>query len=223
MASRIVHEIRNPLNAIRMQAAVIRAKLSEPNELNLRAAVEQLDRLETEILRIDELAKAFLHLGKPPVKHPEAIPIASFLREMAELVEPELKARELSCVLDAAPRLSETCCIHMDRRQLIEVVHNLVNNSINATDKGGRVILRIEIASEGRLAIEIEDSGRGIPDEIRSRIFEPFFSSAGGTGLGLAIVKHIIEMSGGTITVSSKVGAGTRFRIELPQVSCPDS
>jgi signal transduction histidine kinase len=103
-----------------------------------------------------------------------------------------------------------------DAAQMHQVVLNLVLNGIQAIDGSGRVDVRLR--RERRAAVmTIEDTGRGIKAEELPRIFKPFFTTRkGGTGLGLSLAKGIVEAHGGRIGVSSTVGRGTRFEVQLP-------
>jgi signal transduction histidine kinase len=95
-------------------------------------------------------------------------------------------------------------------------VLNVAVNAVQAMPRGGRITLRTRRDGEDAL-LEIEDSGAGIPEEVRGRIFEPFFTTkASGTGLGLAVVKRIVEGHGGAVSVRSAPGAGTVFALRFP-------
>ena len=105
---------------------------------------------------------------------------------------------------------------------------NLVGNALKFTPRGGGVSVRLE-DREGAVAIEVRDTGPGIPPEELPRIFERFYrgtntgdARASGSGLGLAIARSIVEMHGGEIDVGSEVGQGTEFRIHLPRTSAPE-
>ena len=105
-----------------------------------------------------------------------------------------------------------------DPELLGEAIFNLVMNGIQAMPHGGELWLRAS-QRERRVVITVEDEGEGIPEEIRSRIFDPFFTMkpvGEGTGLGLAIANHIIELHDGEIAVRSEVGKGTIFEVSLP-------
>ena len=106
---------------------------------------------------------------------------------------------------------------------MFQVFGNLARNAVDAMPKGGvlRVATRV---SDGRVRIEVSDTGTGIPEEIRDRIFEPFFTTkevGSGTGLGLPICLRIVERLGGTLAVTSEVDAGTVVSMELPARRVP--
>ncbi len=114
--------------------------------------------------------------------------------------------------------------VRIDPQQITEVLENLLSNAVNATGAGGRIVVSCEVARQllapdgGKiLEITVEDTGNGIPNEYLERIFEPSFTrTPGGTGIGLALVKEIVENHGGRISVESKLGQGSRFRVQLP-------
>jgi signal transduction histidine kinase len=105
-----------------------------------------------------------------------------------------------------------------DRDQLLQVLINLMMNSLHAMPEGGR--LRLSLAREGsHVCLGVSDTGHGMPEEIRSKVFEPFFTTKDfgkGTGLGLTVAKGIVEEHGGTIAVESVIDKGTTFWIQLP-------
>ncbi len=108
--------------------------------------------------------------------------------------------------------------VQADRDQLIQVLINLVMNSIHAMPEGGRLTLSLD-REDSHVLLGVADTGHGMPEEHRSKIFEPFFTTKDfgqGTGLGLTVVKGIIEEHRGTIDVESVVGEGTTFWIRLP-------
>ena len=108
--------------------------------------------------------------------------------------------------------------VSINRVQFELVVHNLVRNAVQAAGNGGRVWVRIG-GDNGGVWLEVCDSGPGVPEELRERIFEPFVTTRqgrGGTGLGLAITRDIVVAHGGTIEVLANERGGTAMRIEVP-------
>jgi signal transduction histidine kinase len=216
ISSRMAHEIRNPLNAIRMQVAVIRNKLLQPDPQNLQIARGQLDRLEQEVLRVDKLARSFLEFGRPPADEPEEICLADLLHDVASLVRPEFEERGhlLETVIEQG---AASLVVHMDRAKLRQVILNILANARKAMSTPGRVQIRLASAGRELLQFSVEDTGCGIPADVMPHIFVPFYSrSFGGEGLGLAIVKKIVESAGGQVDVTSAAGHGTCFKVQLP-------
>jgi signal transduction histidine kinase len=103
-----------------------------------------------------------------------------------------------------------------DEAQIRQALLNLLRNAREAMPGGGAI--DVCVAAEGMsVAIDVDDRGGGIPEEIRDRVFDPFFSTKGeGTGLGLAITRHIVDAHGGSVTCVPRTGGGTRFRLALP-------
>ena len=121
-----------------------------------------------------------------------------------------------------------TLAVWADAEGLGRVLDNLVDNAIKYTPPGGRITVRWQ-ATPQQVALEIEDTGIGIPEQDLSRVFERFYRvdqarsrELGGTGLGLAIVKHMVQAMNGTVAVTSAVGTGTTFRITLPRAASND-
>jgi signal transduction histidine kinase len=115
--------------------------------------------------------------------------------------------------------------IYADRTALEQILLNLVENALRYTREGGRITIESSVARNG-VALQVSDTGAGIPPEHLPRIFERFYRAdagrsreAGGTGLGLAIVKHLAEAHGGTVSAESVVGSGTTIRIFFPEVA----
>jgi signal transduction histidine kinase len=215
IASRMAHEIRNPLNAIRMQVAVIRNKLLKPDAQNLEVAKGQLERLEVEVLRVEKLAKAFLEFGRPPADEPEDVCLLQLVDDVVALVRPEFE--EAGHVLTFESNGGADLWVHMDRAKLRQVLLNLLSNARNAMNSRGRVQVGLHREGEAYASIQIEDTGCGIQPEDLADIFLPFHSpSATGEGLGLPISKKIVEAVGGCIRVQSQVSRGSCFEVVLP-------
>src|SRR3990167_477773 len=129
------------------------------------------------------------------------------------LVQHRAKFQQVRVVTNLDPSLPEV----LDGG-LQHAVVNLVKNAFDAMPHGGTLTITTR-RSETHVDVDIEDTGSGIPEEIRSRVFEPFFSTKPihqGSGLGLIIAKEVVERSGGTIEFTSQVGVGTTFRIHVP-------
>ncbi len=222
LARGLVHEIRNPLNAMRMQIAVIQAKLKNPTEPNIDVASTQLSRLEEEVLRVQDLARGFLEYGRPPEDKLEEIDLSGMLREVAEFQKPALTAQGISVTLDVVPGAGNSIVL-MDRARLRQVFLNLAENARQAMPGGGTLSLRVAMQPLRTVIVEVRDSGGGIAASQLGKVFDAFYSTKDeGHGLGLAIASKIIERGGGTISVQSEVGLGSCFKITLPLVLEPD-
>jgi signal transduction histidine kinase len=119
---------------------------------------------------------------------------------------------------------NEAVCVEADSDQIEQVVLNLLSNAVDAMPRGGTIRLSLRQTHEGGAHLSVADEGHGIPEDIQSRIFDPFFSTkeiGKGTGLGLAISYGIVQDHGGDIVVRSTVGSGTEFTVTLPPVPPP--
>jgi signal transduction histidine kinase len=109
--------------------------------------------------------------------------------------------------------------IRADRKQIQEILFNLIRNAGQAIERNGTITVRARQSLNGRVQIEIQDTGCGIPEEHLGKLFTPFFTTKGegqGTGLGLFVVNRLVERNDGTISASSARGAGTTFTLEFP-------
>ena len=144
----------------------------------------------------------------------DRISLPDFFSEVMQMVRGENRSGVL---LD--PDSVEDCIFLADRQRLQQVLINLLLNAIHAVGESGKVTLRGQSLPDGRILITVADNGAGIPEEIQNKIFDPFFTTKDvgeGFGLGLAISREIVEKHGGQITVESRVGEGTVFRLFLP-------
>jgi len=216
LASGLAHEIRNPLNAMRMQLAVLRDVVGTSGEEAASEIIPEIDCVEHEVLRVQNLASDFLAYGRPAFEHPEAIRLTEFLDELVHFLQPQFEHTGGEVVSECT---GENITVVADRGKLQQVLLNLAENARQALkDTGGRLVLACGAASPRDARIRVQDNGCGIPPDRLQRIFEAFYSTREeGTGLGLAIVKQIVETAGGRIRVESEIGQGTSFEIQLPR------
>ena len=213
LASGVAHEIRNPLTAIK-------ARLYTHQKL-LPAGTQEhadCDFIGEEITRLERIVRDFLQFARPSDPRLAAVVPAALLREVWELLAPELRKSSIELALDAAVETS----VQADPQQIKQVLINLVRNAAESIDGSGKVTLRAResrLAAGGRraIALEVEDSGKGIPPDVQKRLFDPFFTTKpSGTGLGLSIAARIVEKHGGALEYATQPGRGTTFRILLP-------
>lgn len=218
LGASVAHEIRNPLNSIGMNAQLLReeveslvAKAGGDAEEG-DAVIATADLIVREIKRLNGVVTSFLtYARQPELKLERADPNQAIERAM-QLLEPEASKAAVKMTAELQ-RLPALAC---DRDQLSQAVYNVLLNGIQELHGGGA--LGVRTYRERTVAvIEITDTGRGIPPEQRSQIFELFQTSKeGGTGLGLPIAKRIVEAHGGRIVADDAPDGGGRFRIYLP-------
>ena len=206
------HEIKNPLNAITLQLAVLERRIRRVPDSAQPSLVEPLRLVQDEVTRLNRILEEFLQFARPRELRAAAINIETVLAHVADLLALEAQRAEvqLECRCGSMPR------VQGEEGRLQQAIVNLVLNAIQATPPGGFVRIEAEAGEEGVL-LAVEDSGPGIPEELRPRIFEPFFTTkAAGSGLGLPLVHSIVEQHRGSITIERGAAGGARFVLRLP-------
>jgi signal transduction histidine kinase len=222
LAAGVAHEINNPLAIINESAGYLRTVLQkkELDEIPHRASFDKaLEKIETSVKRARTITHQLLSdVGKrEPVLM--KIDLPTLVNETIRLIRRDTERKGIRVNLEAD---RNPPALMADPNQIRQVLINLLNNAIHATDEGGDVSVRLQSTDEGA-SIDIIDSGRGIPKENLDRIFEHFFSTKApgkGTGLGLFVSRDIVEKLGGELTVESQLGQGTCFRISIPNQDC---
>jgi len=214
------HELRTPLTAIRSVGEVgLRGRRDEAAYREIIGSMlEEADRLALLVDRLLMLSRADTGQAKLST---DVVDIGALAEEVAEQlgVLAEEKAQSIQVRFDPVPEWVG------DRVVLRQALLNLVDNAIKYTPAGGSIEVRVAHTDSGT-TIDVSDTGPGIPEELQSRIFDRFYRvdrarsrENGGTGLGLAIAKWAVEVNGGQLTLESANGAGSRFRITLPQTA----
>jgi signal transduction histidine kinase len=216
MAAHVTHEIRNPLSAMGLNVELLAEELGSMTDCDreTRAEVQSLlGAIQREVQRLEHLSDEYLRVARLPQPRMEAEDVAAAVREIVAFARPELEREGCTVQLHVALGLPPAL---FDEAQLRQALLNLLRNAREAMPGGGPVDVRVTAEGMG-VVVDVEDRGGGIPEEIRGRVFDPFFSTKGeGTGLGLAITRHIVRAHGGSVTCESREGGGTRFRIALP-------
>ncbi|MCM3362797.1 ATP-binding protein [Niallia sp. MER TA 168] len=205
LAASIAHEIRNPLTAIKGFL-----KLAYQGAMKLKDIYPILD---IEINRIETIASELMFLGKPAKSEIKKISIGKILLDVYTLMQSQANLNNVAINLDTYDENLTALC-NVD--QIKQVFINLVKNAIEAMDNGG--IINIEAKVDERwIVVTIKDNGKGIPNEIKNKLGEPFYTTKEkGTGLGLVICYNIIAEHKGKIDFVSEDGVGTTFTIRLP-------
>jgi PAS domain S-box-containing protein len=206
----VAHEVKNPLNSMRLWLENLKESLPEDSEPGAQQAVQVLDK---EIDRLDAVVKRFLDFTRPMDVRLEATHLSQLLSEVLEIAQPQLQKANVQ-LAQLLP--IDVPAVYVDRALLKQAILNLVLNAQEAMPGGGQ--LTVVLSRRGEMAeITVGDTGKGIRPENRQKIFQLFFTTRpGGSGIGLASAFRIVQLLNGSIDFTSEVGRGTTFRIELP-------
>ena len=207
----VAHEVKNPLNAILLHVEVAKAKLARGDT----DVAPQMEIISREIMRLDRVVKTFLDFNRPVELNLANVPLQDLVGEIVELARPQAEAGN---ILVHVEQQAEGVEVRVDRDLFKQVVLNVVVNAMQAMPEGGE--LRFEsFANEDTAGIRISDTGPGIPEELREKIFRLYFTTRQeGSGIGLAMTFRIVQLHDGTIDFTSEPGKGTTFFIRLPIV-----
>ncbi len=211
MAAHVTHEIRNPLSSIGLNIELLEEELAGAN-VNAESK-SLLSAITREVQRLEHLSEEYLRVARLPQPRMEADDLAAAVREITSFARPEVE--RAGCTL-AVSIEDDTPPVLFDSGQIRQALLNVLRNAREAMADGGRI--DVSVKAEGMsVVVAVEDRGGGIPEDIRARVFDPFFSTKGeGTGLGLAITRQIIEAHGGSLACEPREGGGTSFRMLLP-------
>jgi PAS domain S-box-containing protein len=210
----VSHDLRNPLNTIVLAAETLK-DADLPPEIRVKGlaaisrAAQRMNRMISDLLDVNSLEAGRLALNLLPQD-----PL-SVVDEVMDLFAPQAATRGLALLKDAPAGLP---LVRGDRHRLVQALANLVSNALKATTEGS-VAIHVELRG-AEVVFAVSDTGPGLPDAARARIFEPYWrsdrSSYKGTGLGLAIVKGIVDGHGGRVWLESEPGKGSTFFFSIP-------
>jgi PAS domain S-box-containing protein len=217
----LAHELRNPLAPIGAAAELLQlAQLNKEQVYQtsqvIARQVKHMTSLVDDLLDVSRVTRGLVKLDDAPVN------IQQVVGEAVEQVTSLIQSRGHHLALHLPP---DTTTVSGDKKRLIQVITNLLNNAAKYTQEGGNLVLRVEVQAE-QVVIEVRDDGVGMSAELAARAFDLFAQaertsdrSAGGLGLGLALVKSLITLHGGTVTCESAgLGKGSKFTICLPRL-----
>lgn len=213
MARQIAHEIKNPLTPMKLSLQhLIKVKQEGSENWDLmfqKFSVSLIDQINS----LSNIATEFSNFAKMPASSIVDVNMNSIVDEILTLFSGYNNVR-----FSYVNKCGGQVVVKGDREQLFRVFVNLTKNAVQSIEKGKRGDIKIELSCKDKtMIVSVEDNGKGIPDELRSKLFSPNFTTkSSGMGLGLAIVKGIVESTGGKIWFETELGIGTKFFVELP-------
>ena len=217
------HELRTPLNAIAGYVQLLEMGIRGPVTEQQRSDLERIAKSQQYLTRLvcDVLDFARMEVGQLSVAI-EDVTLADALDAADAFIGPEARANGL---VYEYRRPSSTLTVRADRERLEQILLNLLSNAVKFTPAGGRVTLECAVRA-GKVVVQVRDTGRGIPRELQTQIFEPFTQveqgytrAVGGAGLGLAISRELSRAMGAELTVDSVPGRGSTFALQLERGS----
>jgi len=211
LSSSIVHEMRNPLSSIKMNLQSLKREVeADPANRELAGIAD------AQVRRLERMLDDLLQYGRPIEVRPEPVAFEDMLKSVGAVVSEQARAKQVA-IKPQDEMLGAKLLV--DPEQMCRALTNLLVNAIQAAPAGGTVTVRArKDALWGHVGfIDVIDSGQGLSDEAKERVFSPFFTTKEtGAGLGLANVKKIVELHGGAVTAANAAGAGALFTIRLP-------
>lgn len=209
----IAHEIKNPLGSMAIYLQLMQKVLNKQCKTCNNELLGYLDILNEEVDRLNSIVVDYLFAVKPLDTNLEPSDLNKVVEELIEFVHYELEEKNIAVKSELEENLP---CLQLDDKLMKQVLLNLVKNGAAAMEAGG--VLRLSTARDGdSVCLTVSDNGKGMDEKVKSKIFEPYFTTRdNGTGLGLTLVYKIIKEHGGDIEVNSKEHQGTSFQIYLP-------
>jgi PAS domain S-box-containing protein len=212
LAAGVAHEINNPLGSISIRIQLLE-KMIRMESSDKNTMVKHLGVVKEEIERLKQIVVDFLFAVRPMDIQLLSEDPCTTVEEVADLIQPEAERKGISVIVKTGKSVPQ---ILMDKRHLKQALLNLIQNAMAAMPEGGRLGVSTEYRND-EIQISISDTGTGIPEDLLTKIFEPYFTTKkNGTGLGLTITFKIIKEHSGDISLESKEGKGSTFTIHLP-------
>jgi hypothetical protein len=215
LAAGVAHEVNTPLAVISTYAQMLAKQVNGDDQTAML-----LEKIAKQTFRASEIVNSLLNFSRTSSTDFDEVDLSKVIHETASLIEPQLEKGRIHVELGLEEPLPP---MRGNPGKLQQVFLNLFLNARDAMERGGRLSVR-SWSEDGTAHVEVADNGPGIPPELMSRIYDPFFTTKSGrkgTGLGLSITYGIVKEHGGSIEVFSRPGAGTRFRLDFPLVRKP--
>jgi two-component system, NtrC family, sensor histidine kinase HydH len=213
LAGGLAHEIRNPLSTMRLNLDLLAEDFPRPETPRDKRVRQKIDRLRREAERLQDILDNFLRFARVQDLREAPADLNAVVDELRDFCEPQAATKGIVIRAHYDGGLPK---VLLDVDLFKQALLNLILNAEHAMPEGGELILTTR--RDGPWGVlDVTDTGVGMPEEVRSRIFEPFFSTRpSGSGLGLPTTRKIVEAHGGSIQVESEPGKGSRFTVRLP-------
>lgn len=213
LAAGLVHEIKNPLNAISINLQLLNEDLQNRDSEKDSKMSRRVRLLQKEVSRLDSILSDFLRFAKRHELHIEACDINEVIDSVLDFIGPEAMQNSIRILKSFDTKLPKC---NLDSNIIKQALLNVILNAQQAMPKGGELIVRT-YGNDENIFIDITDTGIGIERDKIDKIFQVYYSTKeNGTGLGLPTARKIIEESKGTISIRSEDGKGSSFLIKLP-------
>jgi PAS domain S-box-containing protein len=211
-AGMVGHDIRNPLQAITGDLYLAKTELVDvPDSLEKTNVLENLKEIEQNIDYINKIVADLQDFARPLKPHFEEVDLKQIITELLAKNEPPEDVKVTVEVEDSALK------VQADSSYINRVLYNLVTNAVQAMPKGGKLTVHAYRKADDAV-ITVKDTGVGIPDQVKDKLFTPMFTTKSkGQGFGLAVIKRMTEVLGGEVTFTSQEGKGTQFTVRFPQ------
>jgi nitrogen fixation/metabolism regulation signal transduction histidine kinase len=212
MARQVAHEIKNPLTPIQLNAEHLRRVNADRGEPLSPILEQSVNTILAQVKLLRQIASEFSSFASSPTVQRAPMDIGPLLHEIVDPYRSALEG-QIHFQVDVPSNLPP---VYVDRTLITRALTNIVENALHAMGSRGTLTI-VAMREDDRVRISISDTGAGMDADALARAFEPYFSTkASGTGLGLPIAKRNVELSGGTIAMTSQFGNGTTVEISLP-------
>ena len=208
MASHVAHEVRNGLVPVSLYLSLLRRRLSDDAD-----SLDTLAKIEAGFTALDATVNDLLNFTAHRKPQWQTFLVCELVEEICTSLLPQLGAQGIDLDIDVPPNT----LLNADREMVRRAALNLILNAVDAMPHGGSLVVTSYESPTG-FELEIADSGPGLSEEVKRKLFEPFYSTkSNGTGLGLAVVYHVAEAHGGTVTAVNCPEGGAAFTLHIPR------
>jgi signal transduction histidine kinase len=210
-AGMVGHDLRNPLQTITGEVYLAKNELQElPPSDQKNNLIDNINAIDEQIVYMDKIVSDLQSFVRPVDVHKVTFDVKQFIAD-------RLAESHIPITIKTVLQIENGLRVYADEQLTKRVIFNLITNSVQAMPNGGQLTIKAQTKNL-RVLISVEDTGVGIPEEVKPKLFTPLFTTKSrGQGFGLAVCKRVIEAQGGTISFESEVGKGAKFTIELPK------